>query len=173
MVSRQETARQLITPGEIMQLPSNEELILLSGFSPIKAKKVRYYADKNFTGRVLSPPMTSPNSNGDLPPSSSCVWGNRTRLVDDRLYSKAGKSEQDKIAASLNDDDEGGKDINPDLDAPEVSSESRDKADENKRDVAVGDELASALKLGEFVRGPSELARAHNFSQNNETQIGM
>jgi len=45
MVSRQETARQLITPGEIMQLPSHEELILLSGFSPIKADKVRYYAD--------------------------------------------------------------------------------------------------------------------------------
>jgi type IV secretion system protein VirD4 len=172
MVSRQETARQLITPGEIMQLPSNEELILLSGFSPIKAQKVRYYADKNFTGRVLSPPLTSPNSNGDLPPSSPCVWGNRTRPVDDRLYSKACKSDQDKIAASLN-EDEGGKDINPDLDALEVSSKSRHKADANARDVTEGDELASALKLGEFVRGPSELARAHNFSQNNEPQIGM
>ena len=172
MVSRQETARQLITPGEIMQLPSNEELILLSGFSPIKAQKVRYYADKNFTGRVLSPPLTSPNSNVDLPPSSPCMWGNQTRPVDDRLYSKAGKSEQDEIAASLH-DDEGGKDINPVLEAPEVSSKSHEKADENTRDVTEGDELASALKLGEFIRGPSELARAHNFSQNNEPQIGM
>jgi len=92
--------------------------------------------------------------------------------VDDRLYSKAGKSEQDKIAAALN-DDEGSKDINPNLDPPEVSGKSRDKSNENTRDVAEGDELASALKLGEFVRGPSELARAHNFSQNNEPQIGM
>ena len=172
MVSRQETARQLITPGEIMQLPSHEELILLSGFSPIKAQKVRYFADKNFTGRVLSPPLTSPNSNGDLPPSSPCVWGNRTRPVDDRLYSKADRSEQDKIAASLN-DDEGGKDINPDLHVPEVGSKLSDKANKNARDVTEGGELAGALKLGEFVRGPSELVRAHNFSQNNEPQIGM
>jgi len=68
MVSRQETARQLITPGEIMQLPSNQELILLSGFSPIKADKVRYYSDKNFTGRVSSPPEISPGGYGGLSP---------------------------------------------------------------------------------------------------------
>ena len=98
MVSRQETARQLITPGEIMQLPSNEELILLSGFSPIKAQKVRYYADKNFTGRVLTPPQLTPEGNGDLPPSSPCVWGQQTRPVDDRLYSDADKSTQDKLS---------------------------------------------------------------------------
>ncbi|MBL4871784.1 MAG: type IV secretory system conjugative DNA transfer family protein, partial [Robiginitomaculum sp.] len=56
MISRQETARQLITPGEIMQLPASDELILVSGFPAIKAQKVRYYADKNFTGRVFGPP---------------------------------------------------------------------------------------------------------------------
>jgi len=86
MVSRQETARQLITPGEIMQLPSHEELILLSGFSPIKADKVRYYADKNFTGRVSEPPQISPDGYGGLSPNTPCVWGIETRPVDDRLY---------------------------------------------------------------------------------------
>ena len=40
MVSRQETARQLITPGEVMQLPADDELILLAGFSPIRAQKI-------------------------------------------------------------------------------------------------------------------------------------
>jgi len=69
MVSRQETARQLITPGEIMQLPSHQQLILLSGFSPIKAQKIRYYADKNFTCRVQNPPTLSPNGTDDLPPA--------------------------------------------------------------------------------------------------------
>ena len=104
MVSRQETARQLITPGEIMQLPASEELILLSGFSPIKAKKVRYYADKNFTGRVSSPPKLSPDGYGGLSPTAACVWGFETRSVDDRLYSEAEKTEQDKIASALNSD---------------------------------------------------------------------
>ena len=31
MVSRQETARPLLTPGEVMQLPSSDELVLVSG----------------------------------------------------------------------------------------------------------------------------------------------
>jgi type IV secretory pathway TraG/TraD family ATPase VirD4 len=37
MVSRQETARQLLTPGEVMQLPPHEELVLVSGLAPIRA----------------------------------------------------------------------------------------------------------------------------------------
>ena len=36
MVSRQETARQLLTPGEVMQLPPDDELVLVAGLSPIR-----------------------------------------------------------------------------------------------------------------------------------------
>ena len=176
MVSRQETARQLITPGEIMQLPSNEELILLSGFSPIKAQKVRYYADKNFTGRVLTPPQLAPDSNGDLPPSSPCVWGQQTRPVDDRLYSDADKSTQDKIAAKLNDttddeEDAGGKDRSPEL-ADIETAPVKDAADKSQ-DVAEADDLTTSIKLGEFVRGSSELARAHDLTRSTEIDLGM
>ncbi|KCZ53214.1 hypothetical protein HY29_17520, partial [Hyphomonas beringensis] len=53
MVSRQETQRALITPGEVMQLPADEELILVSGTPPVRAKKLRYFEDRNFTNRVL------------------------------------------------------------------------------------------------------------------------
>jgi len=56
MVSRQETARPLLTPGEVMQLPPADELVLVSGLAPIRAKKLRYYEDRNFTSRVLPPP---------------------------------------------------------------------------------------------------------------------
>ena len=34
MVSRQETARPLLTPGEVMQLPHDDELVLVSGCHP-------------------------------------------------------------------------------------------------------------------------------------------
>ena len=47
MVSRQETARPLLTPGEVMQLPPSDELVLVSGLAPIRAKKLRYYQDQN------------------------------------------------------------------------------------------------------------------------------
>jgi type IV secretion system protein VirD4 len=58
MVSRQETARPLLTPGEVMQLPPDDELVLVSGCPPIRAKKARYYEDPRFRERVL-PPATS------------------------------------------------------------------------------------------------------------------
>ena len=56
MVSRQETARALLTPGEVMQLPPDDELVLVSGCPPIRAKKARYYEDRQLQARVLPPP---------------------------------------------------------------------------------------------------------------------
>ncbi|OWZ92271.1 conjugal transfer protein TraG [Sinorhizobium sp. LM21] len=56
MVSRSETARQLLTPGEIMQLPPTDEIVMVAGIPPIRAKKTRYYEDVRFRERVLSPP---------------------------------------------------------------------------------------------------------------------
>jgi type IV secretory pathway TraG/TraD family ATPase VirD4 len=43
MVSRSETARQLLTPGEVMQLPPTDEIVMVAGTPPIRAKKARYY----------------------------------------------------------------------------------------------------------------------------------
>jgi type IV secretion system protein VirD4 len=56
MVSRQETARPLLTPGEIMQLPPTDEIVMVSGVHPIRAKKARYYEDRRFAERILAPP---------------------------------------------------------------------------------------------------------------------
>jgi type IV secretion system protein VirD4 len=59
MVSRQETARPLLTPGEVMQLPQDDELVLVSGCHPIRAKKARYFEDSELKARILPPPMLS------------------------------------------------------------------------------------------------------------------
>ena len=56
MISRQETARPLLTPGEVMQLPPDEELVLVSGCAPIRAKKARYFEDPEMQARILPPP---------------------------------------------------------------------------------------------------------------------
>lgn len=57
MVSRTETARALLTPGEVMQLPPGDELIMAAGIAPIRARKARYYRDHRFTARILAPPV--------------------------------------------------------------------------------------------------------------------
>ncbi|HBT2458773.1 TPA: conjugal transfer protein TraG, partial [Klebsiella aerogenes] len=56
MVSRQETARPLLTPGEIMQLPPTDEIVMVAGTPPIRATKARYFEDARFQERILTPP---------------------------------------------------------------------------------------------------------------------
>jgi type IV secretion system protein VirD4 len=59
MVSRQETARALLTPGEVMQLPPEDELVLVSGCHPIRTRKARYFEDPQLQARILPPPVPS------------------------------------------------------------------------------------------------------------------
>ncbi len=61
MVSRSETARPLLTPGEVMQLPATEEIVMIAGTPPIRAKKARYFEDRRLQERILPPPaLTAP-----------------------------------------------------------------------------------------------------------------
>ena len=55
MVSRSETARALLTQGEIMQLPDTEQIVMLAGAPPVHAAKARYYADPRLAGRIGPP----------------------------------------------------------------------------------------------------------------------
>ena len=74
MVSRQETARPLLTPGEVMQLPPDDEVVMVSGQAPIRAKKIRYYQDANFTTRVLPPPSLVAGRYQDAPTHRPDDW---------------------------------------------------------------------------------------------------
>jgi type IV secretion system protein VirD4 len=55
MVSRQETSRPLLTPGEVMQLSPNEAIVMISGVHPVRAQKLRYYEDPQLQRRILKP----------------------------------------------------------------------------------------------------------------------
>jgi type IV secretion system protein VirD4 len=69
MVSQQETQRQLMTTGEVMQMPANDALIFLASHPPIKAKKLRYFEDRNFIERVGG--LEKPAPAGDGPTYSA------------------------------------------------------------------------------------------------------
>ena len=60
MVSRQETSRPLLTPGEVMQLSPNEAIVMVSGVHPVRARKARYYEDPQFQRRILKPSRAVP-----------------------------------------------------------------------------------------------------------------
>ncbi|MDZ4048333.1 MAG: conjugal transfer protein TraG [Pseudoxanthomonas sp.] len=74
MVSRQETARPLLTPGEVMQLPPDDAVVMVSGHAPIRARKLRYYQDRNFLGRVLPAPVLGVGGYVDRPVGRMDDW---------------------------------------------------------------------------------------------------
>ena len=83
MVSRQESARPLLTPGEVMQLPSDEEIVMVAGVPPIRAKKLRYYEDSNFTRRVCPPPELGQETFADAPAPRQDDWSQLKTIPSD------------------------------------------------------------------------------------------
>ena len=57
-----------------MQLPADEEVVMVAGIAPIRAKKLKYYEDSNFTRRVMSPPPLSADGFADKPSPRSDDW---------------------------------------------------------------------------------------------------
>jgi type IV secretion system protein VirD4 len=99
MVSRQETARALLTPGEMMQLPPTDEIVLVAGHRPVRARKLRYFEDRVFRQRVLPAPDLATDGYRDLPIPRAHDWLRKIRGTDARL-----SEAQD----SARDDDTGG-----------------------------------------------------------------
>ncbi|MDP3416678.1 type IV secretory system conjugative DNA transfer family protein, partial [Falsiroseomonas sp.] len=107
MVSRQETARPLLTPGEVMQLPPDEAVVMVSSVPPVKARKLRYYADANFKRRVLPPPVLTAGPYPDAPPARADDWGD--------LAVPASPAASNPAFMAGMDADEGGPRLQPEL----------------------------------------------------------
>src|SRR3546814_2031101 len=76
-----------------MQLAPTDELTLVSGQPPIRAKKLRYFEDEAFTARVLPAPALGDTAYPALPPSRPDTWAGQIRGVDVRLRSEEHTSE--------------------------------------------------------------------------------
>jgi type IV secretion system protein VirD4 len=87
MVSRQETARPLLTPGEVMQLPPDQALVMISGLAPIRASKLRYHEDANFRERVMTPPTLGGERYADRPDRRPDDWTATSASGDVRFAS--------------------------------------------------------------------------------------
>ncbi len=98
MVSRSETARQLLTPGEIMQLPPDDEIVMVAGSPPIRAKKARYFRDARFMERIVGPPDPSII----VPTKRKDDWSDlAAREPDDALRAEIEKTKADRNNAGL------------------------------------------------------------------------
>jgi type IV secretion system protein VirD4 len=97
MVSRQETPRPLLTPGEVMQLPPDDELLLMSGCPPLRAKKARYFEDRRFMERLLQPPQLT----GAPAPAAPDEWSPLPLQRPPKVQAVAGHQGEDTANSGL------------------------------------------------------------------------
>ena len=167
MVSRQETARALLTPGEVMQLPATDELVLVSGMAPIRARKLRYYEDSNFAGRVAAPPVLADGRYADCPPARANEWGRFVRLRDARLEQRAG--------AVMDEPDEGGLERQRHPGFGEDAGARTEQAPQPEAISAEQDDgdLAADQRAMERARGLTPAVRAYGIDQGTSPQLPL
>jgi type IV secretion system protein VirD4 len=163
MVSRQETARQLLTPGEVMQLSPHEELVLVAGLAPIRAKKLRYFADSNFTPRVLPAPLLCDGPYLDRPAGRPTDWVDATRSVDARL-----KSAAEPVGA----EEDGGMQQQRHPGLPEQASSVQSAPEHDAdRDVAEDGDPVADQRAMDQARGLNPVVRGHAFNESGPRDL--
>ena len=101
MVSRSETARPLLTPGEIMQLPPVDEIVMIAGIPPIRGRKAKYFADPRLMARIIPPPVPERNAE----PAKPDDWSTHSPIPAPEMTEPASETEahpnEDDPAASI------------------------------------------------------------------------
>jgi type IV secretion system protein VirD4 len=97
-----ETQRALLLPQEVINLPRDEQIVLIEAFPPIKSYKIKFYEDKFFLKRLL-PPSHIPTQE----PFDPNKFNRSTVKRPKKDEEKEDKSEDKKIT----DDDEDDEDI--------------------------------------------------------------
>ena len=161
MVSRQETARALLTPGEVMQLPPTDELVLVAGMAPIRARKLRYYADRNFAARVSAPPSLGADRYIDRPAERADDWGRAARVVH------AGLGDQ-----AADDNDDGGlqQERHPSIEPAPVARADGDDRLQQPEIEDDGDPVADQRAM-DRARGLAPATRGFGLDQGSNSQI--
>ena len=163
MVSRQETARALLTPGEVMQLPATDELVLVSGLAPIRASKLRYYEDANFTARLAPAPQLADGAYADSPAMRAHDWMEGARRADARL---------DVESDAANEEDAGGLQQQR---HPGMPEEAKPRAIEPEVAEASGreedDDIAGDARAMDQARGLTAVARGYALNEGAQRDL--
>jgi type IV secretion system protein VirD4 len=84
MVADQESGRPLLDPAEICKLPATDAIVLVAGFPPFKAKRLKYYQDESLCARADLPTLQlKPGGPYPFrPPQRSNPWGKTTETTE-------------------------------------------------------------------------------------------
>ena len=163
MDSRQETARQLLTPGEVMQLPPDDELVLVAGLAPIRARKLHYYSDCNFTDRRLAAPCLNGAEYRDRPAERPHDWASEARLVDARLAMPTEEGSQDEDGGLQQQRHPG----LPEHQKPSPNCENTTL----QTDIAENDDVAADKRAMDQARDLNPAVRAHALNESSRHDL--
>lgn len=81
-----------------MQLPPADELVLISGVPPIRAKKARYFEDKRLVERIIAPPQPVRQRDEIVPSDDWSGLPVPATSIADRKPTSPGKTQLDDPA---------------------------------------------------------------------------
>jgi type IV secretion system protein VirD4 len=82
-INESETVQPLMTPGDVRELPYDEQLILINGTKPIRTKKFLYYEHEQLKQYVKPPPNQAERL--DAPSRWQSEWEHE-RVKGDRIF---------------------------------------------------------------------------------------
>jgi len=170
MVSRSETARPLLTPGEVMQLPQDDEIVMVAGVPPIRTTKARYYEDVRLKLRVLPTPESG--EPGD--PRYADDWSNAVpSAVDDRADECAlgAKRVPSDIAEGTDDEANAGLRREPGLEAHKDIAPEADKTSFNEFDLDADEPEWDALSARALTRRMRQVAGQASLDPNDSVEL--
>ncbi len=144
MVADQETARPLLTTGEVLTFDGDSSIVFVTGKRPIKARKLRYDQDRNFTWRVRPPPALR-----EQRPYPYALPRTRTFWESLPPPSQEGTAGGGAVYSSAEDDTDRAVAIDPENDPETTRPDSDQQASKPDLEVVPDDEAHALLEAQE------------------------
>jgi len=129
--------RALLLPQEVIQLPRDEQIVLIESMPPIRSKKIFYFKDKFFTERLL-PPIFIPTQEPYDPKKKQQEAEADGAIVDSTASADIAESVESETTDNYNESEEVNDTSNENLDSPQddalldTSNENLDSPQDNE-----------------------------------------
>jgi len=147
-----------------MQLPPDDEIVMVAGTRPIRAKKARYYQDQNLMARIFAPVDPAKRPFGE-------------RAEDAWLKRRAEPPSLAKILEPTNDEkqpksDDGGHDRQQEFDeGRQIIEERANKEPQNEFEALTSDQATSDRKTRDINNQLISVARQTDLDQDNPSNM--
>jgi type IV secretion system protein VirD4 len=162
-VNISEVQRALLLPQEVIQLPRDEQIVLIESFPPIKSNKIKYFDDKFFTKRLLPPTFVPTQEPYDPRKSEEEGLAEDENFIDE---------EEEEFEDNINDASEDVIETNDENEIPEEEEEEEEneiQADDEAHQEFI-EEAESEEELEQDQELPSKEDYAEDETNNHTTE---